>query len=178
MIHLATIEDIPSIARLHIEGWQGAYGGLIDQAHLDSLRVDDRIRDWQGWMESGETTVLIAERDGQAAGWIAYGRTKSAPPGSSNIRPTHSAEIYGLYLHPSVWRQGIGSQLLRQAAENLRAAKHKSLCLWVLDGNKRAKSFYEKMGGQKIGNHMITIGPNTLKEVCYGWRDTSVLVPS
>lgn len=176
MIRSATSDDIPAIAALHVAGWQGAYGGLIDQAYLDSLSVGRRIADWAGWMASGETHVLLAEQDGRAAGFIAYGRTKTPPPGSSNIRPTHSAEIYGLYLHPDFWRQGVGRALLRAAAADLREKKHKSLCLWVLDGNARGKSFYETMGGQRIGKHMVDIGPNHLKEICYGWRDTGALI--
>ena len=178
MIRLATEQDIPTIARLHIEGWKAAYGGLVDQAYLDSLSVDQRINDWTGWMGSGESTTLIAEKAGQPAGFVTYGRTKTPPPGSSNIRPTHGSEIYALYLLPGFWRQGIGAALLRQAAANLRENKQKTLCLWVLDGNGRAKSFYEKMGGQRIGKKMIEIGPSQLKEICYGWRDTSELVPS
>lgn len=177
MIRLATTADIPAIARLHIEGWQAAYGGLVDQTHLDSLSLDKRINDWTGWMSSGETETLLAEHDGRAIGWIAYGRTKTPPPGSSPIRPTHSAEIYGLYLHPDVWRQGVGGDLLRKAAENLKNKKHSTLCLWVLEGNKRGVSFYEKMGGQRIGKKMIEIGPSSLKEICFGWRSLSDLVP-
>jgi hypothetical protein len=176
MIRLATTEDIPSIARLHIEGWKAAYGGLVDQAYLDSLSVEQRIKDWQGWMTAGESETLLAERDGQPAGFITYGRTKTAPPGSSNIRPTHSAEIYALYLHPDHWRHGIGQELLRLAAANLKKKKHSSLCLWVMDGNARAKSFYEKMGGQRIGKKMVEVGPSTLKELCYGWKETTNLV--
>lgn len=175
MIRPATIDDVPSIAALHVAGWQGAYGGIVDQAYLDSLSIEQRKADWQKWLASGETTVFIAEKDGRPGGFIAYGRTKTPPPGSSNIRPTHSAEIYGLYLHPDFWRQGMGRALLQAAAVDLRDKKHKSLCLWVLDGNARGKSFYESMGGQRIGKHMITIGPDDLKEICYGWRDTAPL---
>lgn len=177
MIRLATEADIPAIARLHIEGWKAAYGGLVDQPYLDSLSLDKRINDWTGWMSSGESETLIAERDGQPVGFITSGRTKTPPPGSSPIRPTHSAEIYALYLHSDVWRQGIGGELIRKAAENLKNRKHSTLCLWVLEGNDRAKRFYEKMGGQRIGKKMVEIGPSNLKEICYGWKDISNLVP-
>lgn len=176
MIRKATQDDIPAIASLHINGWKAAYGGgLVDQAYLDSLSVEQRIKDWQGWMAAGESQTLIAEKDGQAVGFITTGRTKTAPPGSSPIRPMFSAEVYALYLDQSVWRQGVGTALLKQAAIDLKELKHSSLCLWVLDGNARAKAFYEKMGGQKVGSVKVDIGPNKLKEICFGWRDTSDL---
>lgn len=175
MIRKATQDDIPAIAALHIGGWKAAYGGMIDQGYLDSLSVEARTKDWQNWMAAGESDTLIAEKDGVAVGFITTGRTKTPPPGSSPIRPLYSAEVYALYLDPSVWRQGVGTALLKQAATDLKAQKHSSLCLWVLDGNARAKSFYEKMGGQKVGSKVVEIGPNKVKEACYGWRDTAPL---
>jgi ribosomal protein S18 acetylase RimI-like enzyme len=174
-IRQAVLSDIPAIAALHIEGWKGAYGGIVDQAYLDSLTVEKRIADWTQWMAAGESEIFIAEEDGHPAGFVVIGRTKTPPPGSSPIRPSHSGEIYALYLHPSVWRKGIGTALLKHAARELKDRKHTAICLWVLDANTRAKAFYEKMGGQKIGNKMIEIGPSKLKEVCYGWKDTIAL---
>ncbi len=175
MIRPATQDDIPAIATLHIEGWKAAYGGLVDQAYLESLSVEQRIRDWQNWMSAGESEVFLAEEEGRPAGFVVIGRTKTPPPGSSPIRPSHSGEIYALYLHPDFWRKGIGTALIKHAACELKARKHSSICLWVLDGNARAKAFYEKMGGQKIGNKMVEIGPSKLKEICYGWKDTAAL---
>lgn len=175
MIRKATQDDIPAIAALHIEGWKGAYGGIVDQTYLDSLTVEQRTKDWQGWMAAGESEVFLAEAEGRPAGFVVIGRTKTPPPGSSPIRPSHSGEIYALYLHPAFWRRGIGTALIKHAARELKERKHSAVCLWVLDANVRAKSFYEKMGGQKIGNKMIEIGPSNLKEICYGWKDTAAL---
>lgn len=174
-IRTATKDDIPAIAALHVEGWKGAYGGIVDQAYLDGLTVEKRIADWTQWMEADESTVFIAEEEGAPAGFAVIGRTKTPPPGSSPIRPSHSGEIYALYLHPDYWRKGIGTALMKHAARELKERRHSTICLWVLDANTRARGFYEKMGGQKLGGKMIEIGPSTLKEVCYGWRDTSAL---
>ncbi len=172
---IGTSCDIRNIARLHVEGWKAAYGGLVDQGYLDSLSIEMREKSWKEWMAAGETETLIASLNGRAGGFITYGRTKTPPPGSSPIRPLYSAEIYALYLTEDVWRQGVGTALLRQAACNLKEKKHSSLCLWVLDGNARAKAFYEKMGGAKVAHKMVEIGPSRLKELCYGWRDTAPL---
>lgn len=174
-IRTATTDDIPTIAALHIDGWKGAYGGIVDQGYLDSLTVEKRIEDWKGWLATEESTVFIADDDGKPAGFVVIGRTKTPPPGSSPIRPSHSGEVYALYLNPDHWRKGIGTMLIKHAARELKARKHSTLCLWVLDGNSRAKGFYEAMGGQKLGSKMIEIGPSNLKEICYGWRDTSAL---
>jgi ribosomal protein S18 acetylase RimI-like enzyme len=175
-IRKAIYNDIPTIAYLHIEGWKGAYGGIVDQAYLDSLTLDKRIEDWKGWLAAGESQVFLAEEEGQPAGFIVTGRTKTPPPGSSPIRPSHSAEIYALYLAPAFWRRGIGTKLFVHGLRQLKEGKHSSVCLWVLDANARAKSFYEKLGGQKLGGKMIEIGPSKLKEICFGWKDTKFLL--
>jgi len=174
-IRKATQDDIPTIARLHIEGWKGAYGGIVDQAYLDGLTVEKRKADWTQWMAAGESEIFLAEEGGTPAGFVVIGRTKTPPPGSSPIRPSHSGEIYALYLAPEYWRKGIGTALLKHAACELKERKHSTICLWVLEANARARAFYEKMGGQKLGGIMIDIGPSRLKEVCYGWRDTTSL---
>ena len=175
-IRPATPSDIPTIASLHIEGWKGAYGGIVDQGYKDSLTVEQRINDWTGWMANMESEVFLAEVSGTPAGFVVTGRTKTPPPGSSPIRPSHSGEIYALYLAPPFWRQGVGTALIKHGAQHLKTQKHSAICLWVLDKNVRAKSFYEKMGGQKLGGLMISIGPSNLKEVCYGWKDSVVLL--
>ena len=175
-IRKATEADIPSIAALHVEGWKGAYGGIVDQGFLDALTVEVRIADWSKWLHTGESEVFLAEKDGVDAGFLVIGRTKTAPPGSSPIRPSHSGEIYSLYLRPDMWRQGIGTALLKHGFSELKAKKHSAVCLWVLDANSRGKAFYEKSGGQKLGGKMIEIGTKSYKEVCYGWRDTATVI--
>ncbi len=174
-IRKATTDDIPAIAGLHIEGWKAAYGGIVDQTYLDTLDLGMRIKSWGEWMAAGESDTYLAEEGGRVAGFVTIGRTKTAPPGSSPIRPSHSGEIYALYLHPDFWRKGLGTALIKHAARELKEKKHSAICLWVLDANARAKGFYEKMGGQKLGGKMIEIGPSSLKEICYGWRDTAAL---
>lgn len=175
-IRIGDEKDIPAIAAIHVAGWQAAYGGFVDQDYLDSLSAGQREADWRGWMESGESETLIAEIGGTIAGFITYGRTKTPPPGDSKIRPQYPAEIYALYILPDYWRQGVGSALMGAAAQKMQDKKWGGACLWVLDGNNRAKSFYEKAYGQRIGKKMITIGPNDLKEICYGWRDLKKLI--
>ena len=175
-IRPATAEDVSQIATLHVAGWQAAYGGAVDQAWLDTVTVEKRVADWTGWLAAGDSTSFIADQDGVAAGFITSGRTRTPPPGSSPIRPSHAAEIYALYLHPDYWRQGTGTALLRHAAGDLKTRRQSSLCLWVLDSNERAKSFYIARGAQKLGTRMVEIGPSKVKEACYGWRDTAELI--
>jgi GNAT superfamily N-acetyltransferase len=181
-IETATPNDIPDLARIHVAGWRAAYSNLVDQAYLDALDEAEKARQWAGWFADGATTTLIARDDdekdgaGQATGFVSFGRLKTPPPGMSPIRPLYSAEIYAIYLLPAVWRQGLGRALLREAAVTLKTQKHKSLCLWVMDGNKRANDFYKALGGQRIGKKQVEVGGKMLPEAAYGWRDTASLM--
>ena len=74
------------------------------------------------------------------------------------------------------WRQGLGRLLMREAASGLAAMKHESLCLWVLQKNKRAAEFYKALGGQRCGRMSIEVGGRTLEDVAFGWRNTRELL--
>lgn len=172
----AIATDCESLARIHIAGWQGAYGGLVDQAFLDSLSITQRTENWRTWLADANTHVVIAEDKSGPAGFVSVGPLRTPPPGMSMIRPLYTAEIYALYLMPDQMRKGLGTQLMAAAAAEMKARKHKSLCLWVLEGNKRAIAFYKARGGQKCGTKQVDIGGKMLPEAAFGWRDTAPLM--
>lgn len=171
-----TPDDIPDLARIHVAGWQAAYGGLVDQAYLDAQNTADYAQNWARWLASPDFSALIAhDDDGKAAGFISFGRLRTPPPGMSPIRPLYAAEIYAIYILPEYWRAGLGRQLIDAAVTNLGERKLRSLCLWVLEGNTRAVAFYKALGGQKCGTKRIEIGGRTVVEAAFGWRDTRIL---
>lgn len=169
-------DDIQDLARIHVAGWQAAYGELIDQSYLDAQNTDEYAENWTRWLQSPDFSALIAhDSDGKAAGFVSFGRLRTPPPGMSPIRPLYAAEIYALYILPEYWRGGLGRQLIGAAAESLKERKLRSLCLWVLEGNSRAVAFYKALGGQKCGTKRIEIGGRTVSEAAFGWRDTTIL---
>ncbi len=176
LIGPAGLNDCNDLARIHIEGWRASYRGLVDQTYLGSLDENARAGQWRQWLEEKQCEALLArDENGKAAGFISYGRLKTPPPGTSPIRPVYSGEVYALYILPEYWRHGLGRKLMAEAATALMAMKHKSLCLWVLEGNKNAVAFYKALGGQKCGKKMVEIGGKTLPEAAFGWRDVSDL---
>lgn len=168
----ATPDDATTIATLHVAGWHGAYGGIVDAEHLANFSVPTWTEKWQKILQDDTCRILLAhDNKGHPAGFCHYGRLLTPPPGQSNIRPQYTAEIFALYLTPDFYRQGLGRQLIRHAAQDLIAQRHQGLALWVLAQNTRACSFYSAMGGQRIGSKDAQIGSKSYKEVCYGWRD-------
>ena len=45
IIREATLEDIPIVARLHVDSWNKTYKGIIDQEYLNNMKknIDKRI---------------------------------------------------------------------------------------------------------------------------------------
>lgn len=172
----ASVEDAEALARIHIEGWRSSYTNLVEQEYLDALDIEKRAAEWRQWFENGDFYVLLACAGDTTCGFISYGKLRTPVPGMSPIRPLYSAEIYGLYILPEYWRQGIGRELIRRACIDLREKRHRSLSLWVLKKNQRALAFYKALDGQRCGKKKIEIGNRTFEDVCFGWRDTTPLI--
>ena len=172
----ANQSDVKTLAHLHVVGGRSSYEGLVDQTYLDSLTEEDFVQRWEEWLQEDVRVIVAEEKEtSNICGFSGFGPLKTPPPGSSPIRPQYSSEIYAIYVLPEFWRQGIGRQLMQYCTKELQKEGHNSICLWVLKGNERAGSFYENLGGQRIGKHTIEVGPSKVIEVCYGWRDMSVI---
>lgn len=176
-LHPCTPDDCDDLARLHIEGWRSSYGGLVDQAYLDGLDTTARAQDWRGWLAGGTRAIIARDADGNGCGFVAFSKLMTPPPGMSPVRPLYTAEILAIYILPAYWRVGLGRRLMAAAAESLRGDKHKSLCLWVLEKNTRAVSFYKALGGERCGKKQVEIGGRTFTDVAFGWRDSGKLFP-
>ena len=176
-IRPAGAADADAVAGLHVEGWRAANGGIVETGYLDALDAADFAGCWRGWFADGQTRVQLAlAGDGIPAGFVGYGRVRTPLPGQSPIRPLYSGEIYALYILPAYWRQGLGRLLMTAAAAGLAEMRHRSFCLWVLEGNRRAGDFYKALGGQRCGRKIIEIGARRLEELAFGWRDGAKLL--
>ena len=77
-------------------------------------------------------------------------------------------EIYALYVRPVCQGMGLGKELFEAALVNLGRAGFSAVMLRILADNPTAK-FFERMGGQPIGERMVELGGKTLREIAYGW---------
>jgi GNAT superfamily N-acetyltransferase len=143
---------------VQVASWQAAYPGLIDQAFLDSLDVDGRTRSWDRILHQTRGKVLLAEEGGEVAGFCAVGPAIEDDWG----------EVFAIYADPALWGTGLGRDLLAAGERSLFEAGHHRALLWVLEGNARARSFYERQGwslGKPI--RIEAIGGADVTEVRY-----------
>jgi hypothetical protein len=68
-IRIATPGDAPGLANLHVASWRETYAGLVPDAMLSSLSVEERTALWDQVMRQPtqleSTTVYLIERDGE-----------------------------------------------------------------------------------------------------------------
>lgn len=151
-IRLATREDAAAITRIRIETWRAAYAGLIDREVLDRLdpvsETRRRAERWDQVHADPRSRELLAERDGSAVGWAAFGP-------SIDRELDRNGQLFALYAVPSEWSHGVGHALMTAVEERLRAAGFRHAHLWVLEGNDRAAAFYERHGWREDGGVMV-----------------------
>lgn len=146
-IRAATPEDAHGAAAVHVAGWRAAYRGQFPDALLDGLDVDKRAKAWATWLEDPALDVHVAVGD-RVVGFCMLRPSRDATDtedvGASPAMEV--GEIPAIYLHPDVWRTGLGSRLLDTSLAQARERGFREVHLWVLETNQRARSFYEARG--------------------------------
>ncbi|MES5818913.1 GNAT family N-acetyltransferase [Streptomyces sp. RG80] len=137
-----TSADCTRVAEIRVRGWQSAYRGLMPQPYLDALDVAEEAAHRRDRFRQADAGVvnLVAEQGGEVVGWAALG------PYRDGERHTPDAELYAIYVHPGHYGGGLGHALLQESVRRCAAAGHTRMYLWVLEGNTRARSFYERAG--------------------------------
>jgi ribosomal protein S18 acetylase RimI-like enzyme len=136
----ATQADARAIAEIHVAAWRAAYRGVMPDAYLASLSVDERVQRWKSNIaRPGPSKVALVEIGGEIAGFCSFGPTRDpAPP--------DTAEIYSINIRPGAWGRGVGRALCEHALREAAAREHTVMTLWVLKENDRARRFYERLG--------------------------------
>lgn len=173
IVRRAVPEDAARIAEVHIGTWQVAYRGQLPDAFLDGLSegLSRRRESWRRTIAGGpdarpysEGEVWVAEVGGELAGFVGIG-----PPQQRADAQPGVGELYAIYVDARHWERGVGSALLAQATERLRAQGYTSAILWVLASNERARRFYEARGWRPDGGVKTETRPGgvELNEVRY-----------
>lgn len=138
--------DAVAMAEVHVAAWQVGYDGLLPSQLLDGLTVERSTNNWTTSLSTPDPAVtsLVAEREGRILGISTVGpyRTVEGQPS-----PLELCELWMINLHPDAWGTGLAQDLLAAATERLRTERAEPrAALWVLEGNARARRFYEKEG--------------------------------
>ncbi|MGA5133800.1 N-acetyltransferase family protein [Streptomyces blastmyceticus] len=89
-----------------------------------------------GW-PAGADLVAVDDRTG-VVGWVSFGPYRGAE--------ADTGELYALYVHPRLIGTGVGRMLLTAVHTDAVTCDFRTLLLWVLRDNPRARRFYELAG--------------------------------
>ena len=150
--------DAAAMAALHVRAWRAVYAGLLPNAFLAGLTVEEREANWRRSLTApelapGERIILVAEASGTVLGLATAGHAR----GDDELG---LGELYALNVDPPAWGQGAGRALLAAATAWLDARFATSI-LWVVEGNLRARSLYERAGWVADGETKVEIYDGT-----------------
>jgi len=152
-IRRADVNDARILGEIHSQSWKVAYKGIVPDSVLDNINADKRQKYFEKALsEKGEEDTLIF-KDDKAVGFMCIGKCRDEDKDDTY------GEIWGMYLLPEYWNQGIGTYLINYGLNELKSRNYKKVTLWVLEENINARKFYEKIGFKHDG---------TIKEIDLG----------
>jgi len=162
-VRAAVPADAPAMAALHVRAWRATYAGVIPASFLASRTVEEREATWRRSLTApelapAERVILVAEADGAVLGLAAAGHAR----GDDEFG---LGELYAINVDPPAWGRGAGRALLAAATAWLDARFATSI-LWVVDGNQRARSLYERAGWSVDGGKKAEVYDGTNVNNC------------
>jgi len=148
-ISSATEADAVALRHLHAHTWADTYADLLAPEFYERRLALHRTRRWDTVILNQQASggdVIVARSPAGLAGLCQFGPTEDP-----DDPPQKVGHVHRLYVHPSAQRQGVGRSLLAAATERLVAPGVWSLTLWALEGDLRARAFYERLGWRPDG---------------------------
>jgi GNAT superfamily N-acetyltransferase len=173
-IRRANVEDASGLATVHVESWRTTYAGIVNQAYIDRLSVEERAEVWGRRLRDPSPTapdLLVAEAPAVGlVGFVTGGRIRDPIDG-------FDAELYAVYLLKAAQRIGLGRRLVRDWAQVAAERGYRAAVVRVLAANP-ARRFYEHLGARHLREGELSIGGESYAEVWYGWDDLRDLAAS
>ena len=166
-IRPATADDVPQIARVHVEAWQGSFDGLAPDDYLNSLSIERREQVFAERLSEPSYKLLVADEPNRGVvGFIDFGT-----PDFENYG--YQARVYSFYLLPEFQRMGLGARLFENCFRTMAADGYASMCLDTLEMSPY-RGFYEKHGGKVVARDSHKLGDVEYPTVIYGWEELAV----
>jgi GNAT superfamily N-acetyltransferase len=196
VIRAGSAAHAAQIAAVQREAWFAAYEGVIAPEVIDRVTVpDDGARVRQSFRTRPWQRMLVAVDPGAGdpgAGDPGAGDPGAGDPGAGGIVGYASfgpetdvlnapwphpltadgeggrvAELYALYVRPAWWSTGTGRALMEKVLARSAAAGYRSITLWVLRDNQRARRFYGRAGFAPDGATNVLTGLGGVLELRY-----------
>jgi len=160
-IREATPEDVPALARLHVQTFNETHRSGRDGGPTYELREHQ-------WREAFKTTdgswccFVVEDNDGELVGFA------KGTPHDGGV-PGFEGELNKIYVLRGFHRQGFGRLLLLNVARRFVDRGITSMLLFG-EATNPSNGFYEAFGAERL------YGGNGEFHGSYGWRDLQALI--
>jgi L-amino acid N-acyltransferase YncA len=137
MIREAREEDLPAIVAIY----NASIPGRASTADTEPVSVDSR-REWFRQHGPGRHPLWVAERGQRVAGWLSFGAFYGRPAYAA------TAEV-SVYVAPDLQRQGIGSELLREALLRAPGLRIETLLGMIFAHNQASLALFTRLGFER-----------------------------
>ena len=131
VVRRAAVDDVPAIARIWHIGWADGHLGHVPPELVPYRNEAQFVSRARARIES----TWVAESHGQSFGFVVI----------------KDDEVEQLYVDRTARGTGVAALLLRKGEAEIRRAGHRRAWLAVVDGNRRARSFYSRLGWRDSG---------------------------
>ena len=147
VIRTGVIADAKRLAWVHGKVWLQAYTDLLPPDYLvpHAAELSTRADKWRAWVSTRPPWVAETER-GELVGFSAWGGARDA-----DVTVGITGELLTIYVLAEHWGFGVGRMLMAASLASMREAGFLDAVLWVLEGNVRARRFYEAGGWHPDG---------------------------
>lgn len=160
-IRPARQEDQEVIAQIHVEAWLAAYRKIVPPKDLARGNLAARMDFWGKELSKARHGHFIALEQGGPVGFFSL-ETAQDPD-----LPAGTLELAAIYFSSGQWRKGYGTQCMSYILSHARENGYRHIALWVLEENRSARAFYEKIGFCPDGTSR-PVGPDSpVREVRY-----------
>lgn len=134
--------DAEAVRAVHADSIRGLGTEAYSEAQVDAWARGCESADYTAAIESDDLAYVVADVDGEV---VAFGSLKLAPPDESVADV--DAEVTGVYVHPSVAREGVGTRIYLELE---RRARSRDVGTLGLSASLNAVPFYEEHGYERV----------------------------
>jgi len=163
-VRAATLDDVPAIARAHVEAWRTEYTHLLPRTVLENFDFEESAAFWRkliGARDIRHVAVAVTGA-GEVVGFASCGPNRVPDP-------DYPGELYSIYLLDGHRGAGFGRMLFADVEAYLRRQGLAPFQLWVVAGNEPAEAFYRALGGRRVASQPGTMRGATIRENAYGF---------
>lgn len=150
-------DDRLAVSGIYEASWKYAYRDILPREYLERIPAGR----WVSGLDFSDRIHLVMLDGGRYIGAACCCASRFSEFDGWG-------EIVSLYLLPSYMGRGCGGPLLEAAVSALADQGYRNIFLWVLEENRRARAFYERMGFQRSGVcRTDVIGGKAVEELAY-----------